>query len=66
MDQLVRKIIAQYKLNISEDEIQQLVREAAAVEEVLRPLYEVDLGQIRPALGVVRRPYERRRRRGAK
>jgi uncharacterized protein YpuA (DUF1002 family) len=66
MDQLVRRINAQYKLNLSEDEIQQLAREAIAMEEVLRPLYEVDLGQLRPVVGIVKKPYERRRTRGAK
>jgi hypothetical protein len=66
MDQLVRKIDEQYNLNLSEDEIQQLAREATATEEVLRPLYEVDLGQLRPIMGITKKPYERRRMRGTK
>ncbi len=66
MDQLVRRINAQYKLDLSEEEIQQLARQAIATEEILRPLYEVDLAQLRPILGIVNNPYRRRRIRGAK
>ena len=60
MDQLVRRINALYKLKLSEKEIQQIAREAIATEEVLRPLYQVDLGQTRPIMGVVKHPMSRK------
>ena len=66
MDQLVRRINALHKLKLSETEIQQIAQEAIATEEVLRPLYAVDLGQTRPIMGIVKRPINKKLKRGAK
>lgn len=66
MDQLVRRIDALYKLKLSETEIQQIAREAVATEELLRPLYRVELEQTRPIMGIVKRPRNKKRKRGAK
>ena len=56
MVEQVRRINAQYDLNLTEDEIQGIAREAEAAEKVLRCLYEVDLGQTRPIMSVVKSP----------
>lgn len=66
MDQLVRHIAARYKIKLSDEEVRQIALDAAATEVILRPLYEIDLGQIRPAMGIVKKPYPARRTRGAK
>ena len=53
MDQQVRRIAARYGIDLSEQEIERIAREAEAQEKVLDALYRVDLAQIRPMLGIV-------------
>lgn len=64
MDQQVRRISAQYGIDLSEAEIQRIAREAEAQEKILQALYEVDLGQLRPVVGVVKMPLVTRTKRG--
>ena len=54
MVEQVRRINARYDLNLTEDEIRRIAREAEEAEKVLRCLYEVDLGQTRPIMSVVK------------
>ena len=54
MDQQVRRINAQYGLNLNEEEIQRIAREAALAESVLEALFEVDLDQTRPVMGIAK------------
>lgn len=56
MDQQVRRIDARFGLKLTEDEIQRIAREAEAQEKILQALYEVDLGQLRPIVGIVKKP----------
>ena len=52
MDQQIRRIDAQFGLGLSEEEIHRIAREAEAMEKVLQALYQVDLAQTRPVLGL--------------
>jgi Asp-tRNA(Asn)/Glu-tRNA(Gln) amidotransferase C subunit len=52
MDQQIRRIDAQFGLKLSEEEIHRIAREAEAMEKVLQALYQVDLAQTRPVLGL--------------
>lgn len=64
MDQQVRRIDARFGLELTEDEIQRIAREAEAQEKILQALYEVDLGQLRPIIGIAKRPLASRVKRG--
>lgn len=66
MDQQVRRIDAQFGLRLTEEEIQRIAREAEAQEKILRALYEVDLGQTRPIIGLAKQPLMLRSQRGRK
>ena len=52
MDQQVRRIAARYGIDLSEEEIARIAREAEAQEKVLAALYKIDLDQTRPILGI--------------
>jgi len=64
MDQQVRRINAEYGLNLTEEEIQKITREAEAQDRVLQALYHVDLGAVRPILGMMIRPLPSQKKRG--
>lgn len=66
MDQQVRRIDAQYGLNLTEAEIERIAREAEAQENILQTLYTVELDQTRPIMGIAKRPLARRPKRGRK
>lgn len=56
MVEQVRRIDAHYGLHLTEAEIQLIAREAAAAETMLACLYEVELGQTRPIMGIAKTP----------
>jgi Asp-tRNA(Asn)/Glu-tRNA(Gln) amidotransferase C subunit len=64
MVQQIRRIDAQFGLKLSEEEIHRIAREAEAMEKVLQALYQVDLTQTRPAMGMIKRSLNRRQKRG--
>ena len=64
MDQQIRRIDAQFGLKLSEEEIHRIAREAEAMEKVLQALYQVDLAQTRPVMGMIKRSLARRQKRG--
>jgi hypothetical protein len=64
MDQQVRGINVKYGLNLTEEEIQRIAREAEATARVLQALHQVDLGTIRPIQVLTLRPSASRRMRG--
>ena len=64
MDQQIRRIDAQFGLKLSEEEIHRIAREAEAMEKVLQALYQVDLAQTRPVMGMIKRSLDRRQKRG--
>ena len=66
MVEQVRRINAQYDLNLTEDEIRRIAREAEEAEKVLRRLYEMDLGQTRPILGIAKSARASAAKRGRK
>ena len=59
MVEQVRRLDAQYDLHLTEDEIRRIAEEAEESAQVLRCLYEVELGQTRPIMGVVKSPRAR-------
>ena len=64
MDQQIRRIDAQFGLGLSEEEIHRIARQAEAMEKVLQALYQVDLAQTRPVMGIVKQNLARRQKRG--
>jgi Asp-tRNA(Asn)/Glu-tRNA(Gln) amidotransferase C subunit len=64
MDQQIRRIDAQFGLKLTEEEIHRIAREAEAMERVLQALYQVDLAQTRPVMGMIKRSLDRRQKRG--
>ncbi|MBM4260992.1 MAG: hypothetical protein FJ145_06050 [Deltaproteobacteria bacterium] len=66
MDQQVRRIDARFGLKLTEEEIQRIAREAEAQEKIVQALYEVDLGETRPVIGLSKRPRVVRTKRGRK
>ena len=66
MVEQVRRIDAQFGLHLTEEEIELIAREAAAAETMLAPLYEVELGQTRPIMGVAKTPRAVSKKKGHK
>ena len=56
MEDQVRRINSEYGFNLSEEEIQTIVRRAEEFERLFRCLYEVDLTDTAPALKLDKRP----------
>ena len=56
MEEQLRKIDREYGFNLSEEEIQTLVRRAEEFERLFRCLYDVDLTDTAPALKLDKRP----------
>ncbi|HEY7167563.1 MAG TPA: hypothetical protein VIB79_23590 [Candidatus Binatia bacterium] len=52
MEEQVRKLNAEYGLDLTEDEIGEIVRQAAEIERFLQPLHETDLAGVVPILKV--------------
>ena len=53
MDQQVRRLAAHYGIDLTEEEIMRIAREAEAQEKVLAALDNVALDQTRPLLGII-------------
>ncbi len=52
MEEQIRNLSARYGWHLSDDEVRRIAAEARVQEQVLERLKEVDLGQIRPVMGV--------------
>jgi len=48
MEQQVRRLNAEYGLDLTEDEIDEIVRQAAEMERFFQPLHETDLTDVMP------------------
>lgn len=55
MEELVRKIAAEFGFKLTEDEIRLIVRQAEAHEKLFQPLYRVDLDGVMPMMKIDRR-----------
>jgi hypothetical protein len=50
MEERVKKINAEYGLNLSEEEIRVVARQAAQTEQLFQSLHELDLANVMPIL----------------
>jgi Asp-tRNA(Asn)/Glu-tRNA(Gln) amidotransferase C subunit len=55
MEELVRKLNAEYGFDLSEEEIQLVARQAEAAERLMKRLYEVDVSHVMPLATIERR-----------
>lgn len=56
MKEAVRRLDAEYKFGLTEEEIGIIARQAEDAERLFKPLFEVDLTGIVPLMKVDRRP----------
>ena len=54
MEEIVRKLNAEYGFNLSEEEIKLIAQQAEEAHRLFRPLYEVDLTDVMPMMKVDR------------
>ena len=50
MEDQVRRINAEYELHLSEEEIKLIAKQAEEAERLFKPLHEIDLIHVMPAL----------------
>lgn len=56
MKEMVRRLDAEYKFGLTEEEIEIIAKQAEAAEQLFKPLFEVDLTGIMPLMKIDRRP----------
>jgi hypothetical protein len=59
MEEQIRRLNAEYRFNLSEDEIKLIVQQAEETERLLRPLNELDLIDVMPILKVEKKKVQR-------
>jgi hypothetical protein len=59
MEEQIRKLNAEYGLNLSEDEIKVIAQQAEETERLLRSLHEIDLIDVMPILKVEKKKVNR-------
>ena len=55
MKEEVKRLNTEYGFNLSEEEIEQIARQAEAAHRLFQPLYEVDLTGVMPLMKVDKR-----------
>ncbi len=55
MEEQVKRLCAEYGLNLSEEEIKLLARQAEDAHRFFEPLYEVDLTDVMPIMAIDKR-----------
>jgi hypothetical protein len=50
VEEQVRRINAEYELDLSEEEIKLVAKQAEEAERLFKPLYEIDLTHVMPVL----------------
>jgi Asp-tRNA(Asn)/Glu-tRNA(Gln) amidotransferase C subunit len=66
MKDMVRRLDAEYKFGLSEEEIEIIAKQAESAEKLFKPLFDVDLTGIMPLMKVDRRPRPEPRKKKAK
>lgn len=56
MKEMVRRLDAEYKFGLTEEEIEIVAKQAEAAEQLFKPLFEVDLTGVMPLMKVDRKP----------
>ena len=52
MEEMVRRLNAEYGFNLSEEEIELIAKQAEAANRLFQPLYEVDLTGVMPLMKI--------------
>lgn len=55
MEELVRRLNAEYGFDLSEEEIKLVARQAEAAERLMKRLYEVDVSRVMPLATIDRK-----------
>lgn len=59
MKEMVRRLDAEYKFELSEEEIEIIAKQAESAEKLFKPLFDVDVTGVMPLMKIERKPLSR-------